>query len=262
MDDKYRRAFTATILTYISTAKDVGQDPLGLAKLPLAASIVTGRELSLRLGRTIHKKNEKDSLWWVRVDPASGKMLGYEKIATDLSKFRAKLNKQLKAWGKKSDIKKLMTKRAVNIAIVAGVTTAVIVATVVLVTVPGAAAAAGTFLTTTGGKLVSGAKTAGKTIADVSSKVSKVAGPTKQAMSAINAVQDDGGNIDDMAKAAKSSVPPEQEKALVQEAQQTAVQTEEAAEIGLSTGTIALGLGVGAAGLAAVGTAVYLATRK
>lgn len=280
MDDKYRRAFTATVLTYIATAKELGKDPLKLSKLPLAASIVTGRELSLRLGKTVHK--EKDSLFWVSVDPSTGGISGYRFLAPDLSKFRSKLNKQLKEWGKKSDIKKLMTKRAVTAGVVAAVVTAAVIVTIVTLgaaapaaagagtaaagaggaTAAGAGGAAGAAGAGAGAAGAAGAGTAGAGAASVGTLAAGEAlkkasgGALKTALGALTNEAAKGGSLDAMANAAKASVPPDKAAALEAQGQQTAADVE-AAE-GWTTGQLALYGGLGVVGLGLTGTIIYL----
>lgn len=140
MGDKYRTALTKTVLTYVETARQLNQDPLKMKNLPTVGSIVLGGELQKSFPNLSF--GPKDSVWWIVVNPYTGKVQSRRKLANDLSKWRRRLNKQLKAWGEKSAVKRLATKRLAAAAIVAAVTTAVVVAVVLTPAGPALGAAA------------------------------------------------------------------------------------------------------------------------
>ena len=121
MGDKYRLALTATVLNYIDTARQLKQDPMGLASLPTTGTVLLGAEIG---------KSSPDSVWWITLNPNTGGMSGSKQLHYDLSKWRKQLNTQLKTWGQKSAVKMLRNKRARNAGIVAAVVVAVAAATV------------------------------------------------------------------------------------------------------------------------------------
>ena len=92
MGKKYRTAITASVLTYIETAKQMRQDPLKMARLPTTGAIILGWELGRKLGKKI---KPKDSVWWVTVNPKTGEVGRQIHLGPDLSKWRKKLNQQL-----------------------------------------------------------------------------------------------------------------------------------------------------------------------
>lgn len=235
LGDKYREAITATVLVYRDTSKQLGLDPLSLAKINPRGAVMLGGEVG---------KKPKDSVWWVWAN-SQGKYGGRKKLADDLSKWRRKLNKQLKAWDKKSPVKRLSTRRAVA----GGVVAAVVVATVVVIAVtagaaapaaaPAAAAAAG------GGGGAGGA----------------VAGGGGAAFAAVGgALKTLGQNADlqTLADAAKGVMSPQEQQAVEAQAQETAVVVEEDVEKeGINWVPWAIGAGV----LGLGGLVVLFATR-
>lgn len=178
MGDKMRAAYAQTILAYQETARQLGQDPLNLRKLNPVGGVVTGKELSDKLER---KVGDKDSLWWVTLNPNTGAFSHYVEIAKDRSKFQRALNKQLKDWDTVSAVKQLANKRRKNGAIIAAVTTAVVIATLVTAGAaagPGAGGLAGlgTALQATGAAFTAAAPTLGTVATTIMSVL-----PPKQA---------------------------------------------------------------------------------
>lgn len=124
LSNKYRLAATTSVLAYIDTAEQLGQDPLGLTDLPVG-TILLGAELEDRTGK---KLGPNDSVWWVWSDPKTGKMLGHRQLGPDLSKWQRQLSRQLEAWGQKSAVRKANNKRARNAGLVASLFVAAAVA--------------------------------------------------------------------------------------------------------------------------------------
>ncbi len=204
MGDKYRTALTKTVLTYVETARQLNQDPLKMKNLPTVGSIVLGGELQKSFPNLSF--GPKDSVWWIVVNPYTGKVQSRRKLANDLSKWRRKLNKQLKAWGEKSAVKRLATKRLAAAAIVAAVTTAVVVA--VVLTAGGAAAGAGAAAAAKGGATATTATTA-------AAESKKLAGLFKGLKGIAN---EQSKNLLTQAFAAERAMPPEITKQVQQEA--------------------------------------------
>lgn len=210
LGDKLRTAFTADVLSYIETAKQLGQDPLSLARLSTTGSIVLGAELGAKLGKRI---TPKDSVYWVAVNPNTGKIGGRARLAPDLGKWRKKLVRQLKAWGAKSEVKKLAKKRAVTGAVVAAVTTGVVIA--VVLTAGAAAGPAAAAAATQGG---AGAAAGGTAAAGTAGGGAGLTG-LMQGLQAISAAQSAGKGLSSQAAAAESAMPPEQTALVKQEAE-------------------------------------------
>lgn len=190
LGDNYRAALSATVMTYIDAAKELKSDPLGMKKLSIVGSTVLGAELP---PGAVKNPGAKDSVWWVQVND-QGIPVKYTKLGNDLSKWRKSLNKQLKAWDKKSAIKKLQRKRATAGGIIAAVVVVAIVATVLTA---GAAAAMGTPLIGSG--MAAGGAT-GAAGGLGSEGVRQVLKATTSAASA-------GKSLIDMGTAAKSAMP-------------------------------------------------------
>lgn len=162
MGDKYRKAVVATVLTYIDTARSKKKDPLKMKDLSFSGCVLLGAELPVG---AVKKPGAKDSVWWVTLS-VRGKPAKYTKLGDDLSKWRRKLNKQLKTWGQESAVKKLAHKRAVAGGIIAAVVVAVVVATILTA---GAAGAFAPGAAAAGGGAASGGAAAGGTAAAASS---------------------------------------------------------------------------------------------
>ena len=122
MTKGYREAITATVLTYMETAKELGQDPLGMARLPMTGCVFLSKELNM--------PRPNDAAYWAVLDPATGKVISKVKLADDLSRWRQGLNAQLAAWDQKSIVKQRRNKRARNGAIIAAIVVAVAVTAV------------------------------------------------------------------------------------------------------------------------------------
>jgi hypothetical protein len=220
MGDKYRKAITATVLTYIDTAKQMRSDPLRMAKLSPTGSIVLGGELRKATGK---KHSFPDSVWWVTINPDTGRMRTPVLISTDLSKWRKKLNKQLEdEWGRISAVKRLAKKRATTGAIVAAVTTAAVIAIVLTAggAAPGVAAGASSASAGAGG--AAGAAGAGGT-------AKAAAGTTVKVLSSLKAISQaasQGKDLEGQAQAATQSMPPETAAVVVTEAQKEVARKE------------------------------------
>lgn len=217
MGDKYRTAVTATVLTYIETAKQLGQDPLGMARLSTTGSVVLGAELSPKVGKSL---TPKDSVYWVVVNPRTGKIGGYVRVAPDLSKWRRKLNSQLKSWGEKSAVKQLAKKRAITGAIVAAVTTAVVIAIVLTAGAaagPAAAAAASQGGAGAGAAAAGGGISAGGAAAGATGGGASLTG-LMQGFQALSAAAASGQDLAGQATAAEGAMPPDQAALVQQEA--------------------------------------------
>lgn len=115
LSNKYRHAATASVLSYVDMATQLKQDPLGLKDLHVG-TVFLGAELSDRLGKDM---GPNDGVWWVWLDPKTGKMLGHKQLGSDLSKWQKQLSAQLKAWGQKSEVKQQNNKRNRNAGFVA-----------------------------------------------------------------------------------------------------------------------------------------------
>jgi hypothetical protein len=226
MGDKYRKAITATVLTYIDTAKQMRSDPLGLAKLSPTGSIVLGGELRKATGK---KHSFPDSVWWVTINPDTGRMRTPVLISTDLSKWRKKLNKQLEdEWGRISAVKRLAKKRATTGAIVAAVTTAAVIAIVLTAggAAPGVAAGASSASAGAGG--AAGAAGAGGA-AGAAGTAKAAAGTTVKVLSSLKAISQaasQGKDLEGQAQAATQSMPPETAAVVVTEAQKEVARKE------------------------------------
>ena len=204
MGDKYRTALTKTVLTYVETARQLNQDPLKMKNLRTMGSVVLGGELKKAFPGLSF--GSKDSVWWVIVSPDTGKVQSRRKLADDLSRWRRKLNKQLKAWGEKSAVKRLATKRLASAAIIAAVTTAVVVA--VVLTAGGAAAGAGAAATAKGaaGTAATAGTAGGKKLAGLFKGLKGIA-------------NEQGKNLLTQALSAERSMPTEVTKQVQEEAQ-------------------------------------------
>lgn len=239
MAKKYRVALTATVLTYIDTAKQLVSDPLSISRLPITGSVVLGGELGLR---------PKDSVYWQVIDPATCKPLKPIKLADDLSKWRKALNKQLKAWGQRSEVKRLATKRAIAGGVIAALVVAAVVATVLTFGGAGPAIGGAALAVTTTGEATVGVSTAGAAaIAGGTGGASSI-GPVVKAIG-----QAAASGVVNAATAGLSEMSPNQAASLSQQAgadakQQPiaggegAIDATEIAVIGLAVGGTGLGL--------------------
>jgi hypothetical protein len=188
------------VLTYVETARQLNQDPLKMKNLRTMGSVVLGGELKKAFPNLSF--GPKDSVWWVIVSPDTGKVQSRRKLANDLSKWRRSLNKQLKAWGEKSAVKSLATKRLASAAIIAAVTTAVVVAVVLTPAGPALGAAAAKAAKGVGSAAAAGGK--------------KLAGLFKGLKGIAN---EQGKNLLTQALSAERSMPAEVTKQVQEEAQ-------------------------------------------
>lgn len=130
MNDKTRLLTTETVLLYIDTAKQVNSDPMGLTKLPVTGAVFLGDELKGTV------RGEKDSVWWVAVDPNTGRTTATQ-LGPDRSKWQRAIGDWLKRWGELSPVRARARKRGIAIGVVA----AIVVAAVVIVVASGGTAA-------------------------------------------------------------------------------------------------------------------------
>jgi hypothetical protein len=210
MKDKYRTAVAASVLEYIDTAKQLRKDPLRMARLSTLGSVVLGGELKKSTGR---KHGPNDSVWWVVVNPHTGRVSSTKQIAPDLSKWRKSLNKQLTAWGKKSAVKQLAKKRRTRGLVIAAITTAVVIATVVTVGVatgPMAAGAAAAGASGSGAAAAAGGGVSAGTAAAASGGGGTALTGLFKGMQAISAAASAGQGLAGQASAAEAAVPPAQ----------------------------------------------------
>lgn len=253
MNDKTRLLTTETVLLYIDTAKQVNSDPMGLTKLNPVGSVFLGDELQGKVN------GEKDSVWWVAVDPSTGRTTATQ-LGPDRSKWQRAIGDWLKRWGEKSPVRARAQRRGVAIGIVAAIVVAAVIAIVATggLAAVGAGAAASTAGTAgagansaaAGAKLVS-FSSKGLTLTAKSGAAKTI--PTKHILAgakAINHAAQSGADAETQAAMATAALPPEDAAAL-----ESAATTSET-----STSTLALGA-LGAATLLAVGAIVIRRTR-
>lgn len=236
MGDKYRTALTATVLTYIDTAKQLRSDPLVMTYLQPTGAIVLGEELSRKLGKNLG--GAKDSVYWLTINPRTGAVANYYKLGTDLSKWRKALNKQLKAWDQKSAVKQLSRKRATTAGVIAAVTVAIVVLTIVTVgaaTGPAAAAAAAgagsggaAAATGTGTAVATGVAAGGGGTALTGAGGTAGLAAALKAAEAISKAAQAGKSMNDIATAALQTLPADRAQALETQAIDDAAYTETA----------------------------------
>ncbi len=221
MGNKYRQAVTATVLTYIDTAKQLNQDPLGLVKLSPVGTVLLGAELGFKLNK---KMGPDDSVWWITVNPANGTIVKHKQLAADLSAWRKKLNKQLKAWDQKSAVKQLTRKRATTAGIVAAIVVAVVVVSVLTVGAGTAGAAAGGAAAANAAAVATVGGTSGTALGTAAGTGGTAA--LLPALKAIGAAASAGGSLAQQAQAGKASLPPEYVAAVDQDAASVTEQVE------------------------------------
>jgi len=252
MSNKYREAVLTTVLVYQDLAKTTKSDPLNLLRLSPMGVPFTGKELAKKVGKRPKDLGDKDSVWWVTINPNTSQVSNYVQIADDIGQWKKQINKQLEKWGQKSELKKIAKKRAIAAGVIAAIVVAVVVVTV-LTAGTGTAAAGGAVAASTGGTAAAGGGAA-------AAGGSAAAGGGGALLASFKDIAKDIATkgLEGAAENVKGSLPPKQQEQVEQAAKDSAKDADAALE-----GTpewLYPAVGVGIAAL--VATAFLLGKKK
>jgi hypothetical protein len=262
MSNKYREAVLTTVLVYQDLAKTTKTDPLNLLRLSPMGVPFTGKELAKKVGKRPKDLGDKDSVWWVTINPNTSQVSNYVQIADDIGQWKKQINKQLEKWGQKSELKKIAKKRAIAAGVIAAIVVAVVVVTV-LTAGTGTAAAGGAVAASTGGTAAGGGAAAGGAVAGGAVAVKGGAAAAGGGGALLASFKDIAKDIatkglEGAAENVKGSLPPKQQEQVEQAAKDSAKDADAALE-----GTpewLYPAVGVGIAAL--VATAFLLGKKK
>jgi hypothetical protein len=224
MSNKYREAVLTTVLVYQDLAKTTKSDPLNLLRLSPMGVPFTGKELAKKVGKRPKDLGDKDSVWWVTINPNTSQVSNYVQIADDIGQWKKQINKQLEKWGQKSELKKIAKKRAIAAGVIAAIVVAVVVVTV-LTAGTGTAAAGGAVAASTGGTAAAGGGAA-------AAGGSAAAGGGGALLASFKDIAKDIATkgLEGAAENVKGSLPPKQQEQVEQAAKDSAKDADDALE--------------------------------